>query len=99
LGASAWIYETTYDPDFAAAMQRLRREVFDRGEYYQCWRDGGGVDPEMFPPEFFQPDELERLLGSDPPVDIEEALLRAVPDGTHSVLDVTTVASNPGFRS
>jgi hypothetical protein len=37
MGASVWVYVTPYQPDPEAALQRLRDEVFARGEYYKPW--------------------------------------------------------------
>ena len=48
MGASAWTYWVPYREDVNAALQALRREVFDRGEFY---RAGSG-----------DPSSLEQLL-------------------------------------
>jgi hypothetical protein len=37
MGASGWGYFTPYQPDPEAALQKLRQEVFARGEYYKPW--------------------------------------------------------------
>ena len=35
MGASDWHYTVAYQPDVKAALQQLRRDVYDRGEYYR----------------------------------------------------------------
>ncbi len=35
MGASAWNYYVSYEADFGAALERLQKQVFARGEYYR----------------------------------------------------------------
>ena len=35
MGATAWIYFVPHEPDVGAALARLRRDVFARGEYFK----------------------------------------------------------------
>src|ERR1043166_8007189 len=44
MGASGWDCFVPYDPDISAALHRLRRDVFDRGDYIF----GRGMTPEEF---------------------------------------------------
>jgi hypothetical protein len=94
------MYRTQYSPDVGAALQRLRQEVFDRGDYWQPWLElGWGMDPEMVPPDELLPPEIDResLLSTGPPHNINDALWLTMPDGTHSVLDILRVEPMPGF--
>ena len=36
VGASEWSYSVAYQPDVAAALNQLRQEVYDRGEYHRA---------------------------------------------------------------
>jgi hypothetical protein len=51
MGASAWQYTVDYRPDVDAVLQQLRREVYDRGEYYREPADSSG-DVGMSEEEF-----------------------------------------------
>lgn len=44
MGASEWDYYVPYQEDLNAALQQLRREVFEAGEYY--WVNGADWRPE-----------------------------------------------------
>lgn len=44
MGASGWRYEVAWEPDVAAALQRLRQDVFASGGYYREDPDGGYLD-------------------------------------------------------
>jgi hypothetical protein len=66
MGASAWSYWVPYRDDVDAALQALRRDVFERGEYYRA-------TPQA-------PQSLEQLLE------------RGGESGTHSIIDVASVA-------
>jgi hypothetical protein len=39
MGATAWHYFTPYQADVAAALQELRRQVFERGAYFKPWEE------------------------------------------------------------
>jgi hypothetical protein len=90
MGATGRNYFTPYQADIAAALQALRAEVFERGEYGQA----GGMSPEALanlPPEvrkaFENLRELEaqRLGGPSEFDSIDELLEAAAEDGTHSI--------------
>jgi hypothetical protein len=100
VGASDWHYTVAYQPDVKAALQQLRRDVYDRGEYY---REPADNDLAMTEDEFrarldprgendglndaIVEDWLERKnlpMPSDP-----DTLLAAQPhSGTHSIIDI-----------
>ncbi|MFI1355184.1 hypothetical protein ACH4TV_16680 [Streptomyces sp. NPDC020898] len=77
MGASEWDYYVPYQEDLNAALQQLRREVFEAGEYY--WVNGADWRPaeEREP----RPRTLEALW--------EVELVHEA--GTHSILDVFLV--------
>ncbi|MDR6973719.1 hypothetical protein J2X68_000388 [Streptomyces sp. 3330] len=81
MGASEWDYYVPYQEDLNAALQRLRREVFDAGDYY--WVNGGDWRPEAEREP--RPQSLEELW--------EDELVQET--GTHSILDVFHVVG-PG---
>ncbi|MFJ9055780.1 hypothetical protein [Streptomyces sp. NPDC102409] len=77
MGASEWDYYVPYQEDLDAALQQLRRRVFDAGDYF--WVNGGGWRPEEGREP--RPRTLEELC--------QDELVRDA--GTHSILDVFQV--------
>lgn len=77
MGASEWDYYVPYQEDLNAALQQLRCEVFEAGDYY--WVNGADWRPkaEREP----RPQSLEELWADEL---VQEA-------GTHSILDVFRV--------
>ncbi|MFE9658335.1 hypothetical protein [Micromonospora sp. NPDC006431] len=51
MGASQWRYMVAYQDDVGAALQQLRQEVYDRGEYYREPAEGGS-DLDLTEEEF-----------------------------------------------
>jgi hypothetical protein len=74
MGASGWGYTVAYEPDFEAALQRLRNKVFAEGDYYWFHEDEFIPEDERRP----KPATMEELF-TDP--EVQEC-------GTHSILDV-----------
>ena len=132
MGATGWSYFVPYEADIAAALQRLREEVFARGDY--VYGDGvtdaqrkailEQVRPEMEPwmqkvheeaaklPEPFRTKYLEMagrikgdiMGGGTPqrkpkrkPKSIAELLEFQAESGTHSILDVGSISTEPEF--
>ncbi|MFF1845983.1 hypothetical protein ACFVW5_13850 [Streptomyces sp. NPDC058232] len=77
MGASNWDYYVPYQEDLNAALQQLRRGVFDAGSYY--WVNGADWRPEEEREP--RPRTLEELWQDEL---VQEA-------GTHSILDVFQV--------
>ncbi|MGW2824265.1 hypothetical protein ACWC24_25195 [Streptomyces sp. NPDC001443] len=77
MGASEWDYYVPYQEDLNAALQQLRREVFEAGDYY--WVNGGDWRPE---------EEREPRPGSLEELWDDELVQEA---GTHSILDIFRV--------
>jgi hypothetical protein len=84
---SEWSYFTPYDPDIAAALQRLREEVFARGD---CLTEGSGTDEARY---------LVETPRLSKPANIEELLEQEKEFGTHSILDITRVSRTPQHRA
>ncbi|MEU1617547.1 hypothetical protein ABZ479_09620 [Streptomyces sp. NPDC005722] len=77
MGASEWDYYVPYQEDMNAALQQLRHEVFEAGDYY--WVNGGDWRPEAEREP--RPQSLEELWADEL---VQEA-------GTHSILDIFRV--------
>jgi hypothetical protein len=130
MGASGWDYFVPYEANVSTALQRLREDVFARGDY-----DSGPSEdellaaaqrmrPEMDPwmqkckeeaaklPEPFRTKYIEftqRVKGEvmnagsvrpqpkPKPKTIEELLEQRAESGTHSILDIICVSSEPKF--
>lgn len=111
MGATGWQYTTPYNPDPEAALQRLRDEIFAKGEYLPP----GGI--LRFPRDRDIPPGVPlafRLMmagfravaavsiafhwvarGGRQPRTIEELLAMTGENGTHSILDITHTADIP----
>jgi len=95
MGASGWLYFVPWREDVAEALALLRASVFERGEY---------VDPDDAPRQLLASGAAERLPANvqadlrrrasrPPPRTIDELVMRAREQGTHSVLDMMSVSS------
>ncbi|HZV35558.1 MAG TPA: hypothetical protein VFB72_13375 [Verrucomicrobiae bacterium] len=101
MGASGWNYFTPYQEDVENALQALRKEVFEKGEYGQSSAlkssDFDSLPPELkFAFEGMR-DLDEEKFGSKEFDSIEELLEEAAEDGTHSILDIARTAKEPEF--
>lgn len=88
MGASGWSYKVAYQPDVAAALEALRRQVFDDGRYY----------PRTVRRRY------ARAVGLTPvaskPGSIAELLRLQAEEGTHSILDISSgVSAEPSSRT
>jgi len=132
MGATGWSYFVPYEADISAALQRLREDVFARGDYE--YGDGVLTDDqrkaylEMLPPDWRQKvkEEAEKLeepmkglylkavemhsralSGSSSasrkpkrkPKTIKKLLELQAESGTHSILDIDGVSSEPKFNT
>src|SRR5258706_8725933 len=73
MGASGWAYFFPYQTDIESALQELKEQVFEQGQYY---------NPVQSEPE---------------PQTIEELIQICDLEGTHSILDMTSVSTRPDF--
>jgi hypothetical protein len=84
MGASGWYYFVPFDPDPQAALQRLREDVFRRGQY--------------FTPKTKKPGRLRSAQAPGSPKSprsIDELLMLCKESGTHSILDVDRLVTTP----
>lgn len=107
MGASRWFYAVPYQEDLEAALSDLRWQVFREGKYHQgpMRRPLPSFEDwcQQMPPEWRQDvarlrrtyDEVARREAMQPSTP-EEAVQKAGEDGTHSILDMTTIATEPG---
>lgn len=91
MGSSRWVYYVPYQENIEQALQDLRQQVFESGEYYQSWRlhvqeeNGGRID--AYGQEIFS--------NPSSPQNIEEVIKKSEPEGTHSILDIGHVTDVP----
>src|SRR5262245_46452864 len=108
MGASGWSYKTPYNPDIEAALQRLQREVFERGDYYKPWEEIWRYHDSILAKALDQLEDHERqyLKRLRPhrlpdrnyvPSSIEKLLRNNAESGTHSILDISSTADEPTF--
>jgi hypothetical protein len=76
MGASSWVYAVDYQPDTGAALEALRRQVFDAGDYFPR-----SVNPDYAAVTGRQPMEAN-------PPSIDDLLETQAEEGTHSILDI-----------
>ncbi|WP_349880712.1 hypothetical protein ABIH81_14205 [Micromonospora sp. HUAS YX12] len=81
MGASGWNYFTAYQPDAQAALDELRRQVFEAGDYWWAVPGGFGSSAADFPD---RPRSEEELWADE----------RVQESGTHSILDMTWVLAD-----
>ena len=104
MGASGWTYFVPYQADISEALQQLREEVFHQGGYFKPQQFYGSLldDQQVLqelPPEvreFLIADVRKRRSQSEPS-SIEELLEMNGESGTHSILDIQEVSSEPAF--
>ena len=87
MGASGWTYFVAYQPDAQAALDELRRQVLDAGDYWWAVPGGFGASAADFPD---RPRSEEELWADE----------RVQESGTHSILDMSRVLTDgeePGF--
>jgi hypothetical protein len=102
MGASGWYYVVPYEADIDAALQKLRQDVYDRGEYYRESPESGY--PEMTEEEYratLDPNQWddgpnESIMegfraAKERPVPVDpDTLVAAQPEsGTHSIIDIS----------
>jgi hypothetical protein len=87
--SSEWSYSVPYEADISAALQKLREDVFARGEYLtqDSFIDTG--TRLIFPPARQTPK----------PSTIEELLEQEREYGTHSILDINCISPTPRRRA
>jgi len=113
MGSSNWTYFTPYQEDIKQALQELRRNVFEAGDYHRLWLylevpeeafdaleeiSWTGTDQHLI-------EELAQVLTEKhihvalpkPPQTIKEAHDRSDAQGTRSILDIERIASRPAM--
>ncbi len=106
MGASGWAYWVPYQSDINTALQELREAVFKSGDYYTESAFLEMIDEDQveqyLPPDFFEQfKEALHSLRSEPqrpePQTIEALLEMNGENGTHSIIDIDSIASTPDF--
>ncbi len=115
MGASGWHYFAPYQEDVSRALQDLRQEVFEKGDYLNMWlylqwlidegresyhhQYSGSRDYETVEKAFHRLEQEWERVSKKPPQTIEEVLAFNETNGTHSILDIEQVSSSPQFRT
>lgn len=110
MGASSWTYFIPYQDDIDEALQILRQQVFEKGEYFKLdygnnWRNQTEeafleglkteTDPEV---RDILLDDWRYLKDLPEPTDISSLLNWNRESGTHSIIDITDgVSYQPDF--
>src|SRR5690242_4495545 len=100
MGASDWSYTVPYSGDIAGALEQLRAEIYERGEYYKHEPDPAlrmnedefkatlDLDNDRDGIQEFLLEEWRKAKNRPVPVDAD-TLIAAQPDsGTHSIIDI-----------
>jgi hypothetical protein len=98
MGASDWIYFAPYQEDIEKALQELRQQVFEIGDYYR-------IEPVDVTPEYlasmppgatdYMNDWIEHQKSYIPPTTIRELQNWNADLGTHSILDIEHTSAKP----
>ncbi|MEU1688949.1 hypothetical protein [Micromonospora sp. NPDC005707] len=114
MGASEWRYVVAYQADVGAALQQLRQEVYDRGEYYRepVERDSdldlteeefrARLDPRDDDDGFSEAiiEDWRERKRRPVPVDPDTLVAAQPHSGTHSIIDMINGRSDsPGFAT
>ncbi len=108
MGASGWSYFTKYQADINVALQEIRQQVFESGNYYKQdhseWRNIEeeemrqqleGTEPEIYD---IMLEEWRKVKKLQEPDSIERLLEWNQEAGTHSILDIYKgVSTEPDF--
>jgi hypothetical protein len=101
MGASGWLYFAPYQVDVNAALQALRQQIFERGNYQHM---GDLLEPDLEELRFQFGEQIGDLMyqgmkaafdaqtSDAPPETIDDLLEQAAEDGTHSILDTPSIA-------
>lgn len=101
MGASGWGYFVPYQADMQNALNDLRLRVFEKGEYYT---PGAFLQMILDRLDSLSEEERQRYEQlkqeyeqAPKPKTIEELIRMNGEDGTHSILDMDGVSSEPEF--
>jgi len=84
--SSEWSYFTPYEEDISAALQKLRQEVFERGDYVTEESPISAGSRLIIPPR-------SKILPK--PKSIAELLEQQEEFGTHSIIDMACISPKP----
>ena len=82
MGAESYSYFVPYQTNLDAALQQLREREFRAGRYY---------------PATLFPDNAGEVIIGAKHASIDDARTEAAEEGTHSILDLDSVADEPDF--
>jgi len=102
MGASGWHYFAPFQPDIKAALDKLRDDVFAKGDYLKpalfygalMHQVGDQLEPNVI-------DEInsaiEDFKNRPAPQSIEELIEMNAEMGTHSIIDMYDISEKPGM--
>lgn len=108
MGASGWEHFVPYQADINAALQKIRNEIFERGDYFkldhsdlramsedEVRKKFEGIDPDIF--EIYI-DDWRMVKRLHEPDTMEHLLEWNIEAGTHSIIDIYKgVSEQPQF--
>src|SRR5664279_3921906 len=103
MGASGWSYFVPYEADIHTALEKLRQEVFQRGDYLlmEDWELWGEADDRIEAgddPAVVNADRLAKRAALPKPASIDELFEWNEDAGTHSIIDIERgVSTDPDF--
>lgn len=84
--STEWSYFVPYEEDISSALQKLRQEVFTRGDYITEESPISAGSRLIIPPQ---------SKFRQKPISIEELLEQQKEFGTHSIIDITCISQKP----
>ncbi|HVU12283.1 MAG TPA: hypothetical protein VHD90_13450 [Phototrophicaceae bacterium] len=103
MGSSSWSYFVPYDEDINAAVQRLRQQVFEHGDYlllddWELWNESDARIEAGEDPLIVEADRRTKRDALPKPGSIDELFAWNEDSGTHSIIDMAEGASDtPDF--
>ena len=94
MNATFWNYFVSYETDISVALERLREDVFVRGDY-KCSVETRAPALVAHAGSSSYQAESESRVRDFPPRSIGELLNRQGRNGTHSILDITSLFPRP----
>jgi hypothetical protein len=103
MGASGWAYFVPFQVDIAKVLQKLRDEVFQRGDYfkpdefYSALLDSEVAENLPLEVRDSLEEQIEEMRSRSEPDSIEELIEMSAESGTHSILDIKGISNEPDF--
>lgn len=98
MGASGWAYLVPYQPDINWALQELRQEIFQAGDYYKPTEWYKRLHEMNIIDERKLNERLKEFESIPEPKTVQELIELRGEEGTHSIIDIEKASSIRDIR-